>query len=87
VHPHKGIKCCLSLYGDKVCIASHLRGFFIRKDKTMKSLKIVSIGGRLVAIEYDGLSCASLPVSELPINGSALTLPQFMLEDVYATTR
>ena len=54
----------------------------------MKNLKIASIGERLVAIEYDGLSCASLPVSEFPIdNGSALTLPQFMLEDVHATTR
>ncbi|CAH3325388.1 MULTISPECIES: hypothetical protein [Klebsiella] len=67
-------------------MASHLRGFFIRKGKTMKSLDIESIGGRLMAIEYDGLSCASLPVSEFPIDSTPLTLPQFMLKDVYATT-
>ncbi|SBN13533.1 conserved hypothetical protein [Klebsiella variicola] len=76
----------LSLYGDKGLIASHLRGFFIRKGKAMKSLKIVSIGGRLVAIECDGLSCSSLPVSEFPIGSTALTLSQLMLEDAYAAT-
>lgn len=52
----------------------------------MKSLKIEYVDGKLVAIEYDGLSCASLPVSEFSIGSTALTLPQFMLEDVYATT-
>ncbi|EPY7308520.1 hypothetical protein ACXEJG_001788 [Klebsiella quasipneumoniae] len=52
----------------------------------MKSLDIESIGGRLMAIEYDGLSCASLPVSEFPIDSTPLNLPQFMLKDVYATT-
>ena len=52
----------------------------------MKSLKIEYVGGKLVAIEYDGLSCASLPVSEFPIDSAALTLSQFMLENEYATT-
>ncbi len=52
----------------------------------MKSLKNEYVGGKLVAIECDGLSCASLPVSEFPIDSTALTFPQFMLKDVYATT-
>ncbi|MFU7701675.1 hypothetical protein, partial [Klebsiella pneumoniae] len=53
----------------------------------MKNLKIAYVDEKLVAIECDGLSCSSLPVSEFPIDSAALTLlPQLMLEDVYAAT-
>ena len=53
----------------------------------MNSLKNEYVGGKLVAIECDGLSCSSLPVSEFLIDSAALTLlPQLMLEDVYAAT-
>ncbi|EPH3384604.1 TPA: hypothetical protein LVL24_000382 [Klebsiella oxytoca] len=52
----------------------------------MQNLKIEYVNGALVAIEYDDLSCASLPVSEFPIDSAALTLSKFMLEDVYAST-
>ncbi|EIZ1081818.1 hypothetical protein QP732_01725 [Klebsiella oxytoca] len=52
----------------------------------MKSLKIEYVGGKLVVIEYDDLSFASLPVSEFPIDSAALTLSKFMLEDEYAST-
>ncbi|HHT5596514.1 Uncharacterised protein [Klebsiella pneumoniae] len=52
----------------------------------MKNLKIAYVDEKLVAIECDGLSCTSLPVSDSPLDSTALTLPQFMLKDVYATT-
>ncbi|CAM6768559.1 hypothetical protein KLPMMMO223M1_24270 [Klebsiella pneumoniae] len=52
----------------------------------MNSLKNEYVGGKLVAIECDGLSCSSLPFSQVPIDSTALTLPQLMLEDVYAAT-
>ncbi|HGK4234186.1 TPA: hypothetical protein ACJ2PW_004908 [Klebsiella pneumoniae] len=53
----------------------------------MKNLKIAYVDEKLVAIECDGLSCSSLPVSEFPIDSATLTLlPQLMLEDVYAAT-
>ncbi len=51
----------------------------------MKSLKSEDIDEKLVAIECDGLSCALLLVSNFPIDSTALTFPQFMLKDVYAT--
>ncbi|HHJ4161437.1 TPA: hypothetical protein ACQJJV_000915 [Raoultella ornithinolytica] len=52
----------------------------------MKNLKIAYVDEKLVAIECDGLSCSSVPVSEFPIDSTALTLPQLMLEDAYAAT-
>ncbi len=52
----------------------------------MKNLKIAYIDEKLVAIECDGLSCSSLSFSQFPIDSTALTLPQLMLEDVYAAT-
>lgn len=52
----------------------------------MKSFKIENVDEKLVAIECDGLSSASLPISAFPIDSTALTLPHFILENVYATT-
>lgn len=52
----------------------------------MQNIKIEYVNGALVALERDGLSFASLPVSEFPIDSAAFTLSKFMLEDLYATT-
>ena len=60
--------------------------FLFAKGNAMKNLKIAYVDEKLVAIECDGLSCSSLPFSEFPIDSTALTLPQLMLEDAYAAT-